>query len=208
MATGRIPLSAERISAKARELIDEIGLDALSMRRLGRALGYEAMAIYKHVPDKQALLDLVVSDLYSDMSVPDAAAAWDDRLRHIACELRAMALASPHMFVRAITRPPGTPAVTKHVENTLAALRDSGLNETQVIASFWLFVNTTSGALLAETTALSGDAPVGNFDGVDPQECKALAQFGSALADCDFAMIYDQGIETLMTTIAPEASPR
>lgn len=195
-------MSAERISIKARELIDEHGLDALSMRRLGTALGYEAMAIYKHVPDKQALLDLVVSDLYAQMSMPDPAARWDQRLRHIASELRRMALASPHMFVRAITRPPGTAAVTMHIDNTLAALRDGGLSESEVVANFHLFVNVTAGALLAETAALTGDANADEFAGADPHECQALATYGPALANCDFASVYHQGIETLMTAIS------
>ena len=56
--TRRRPLNRERILAAALELVDEQGIDALSMRKLGQALGgYEAMSLYNHVANKDDLLD-------------------------------------------------------------------------------------------------------------------------------------------------------
>ena len=54
---GRKALTRDEILAKAIELIDADGLEALSMRRLGEALGVEAMALYHHFPNKDAILD-------------------------------------------------------------------------------------------------------------------------------------------------------
>lgn len=51
------PLSKERIVAAALDLVDREGLDALSMRRLGKELGVDPMAVYYHVPNKSALYD-------------------------------------------------------------------------------------------------------------------------------------------------------
>jgi len=63
-------LSQARICAAALALIDEEGLPALNMRRLGAAMGVDAMALYRHLPNKRAILegvvDLVLNDLEDD----------------------------------------------------------------------------------------------------------------------------------------------
>ena len=59
-SASREPLSRERIAVAALELIDRVGIDDFSTRRLGAALGCEAMALYNHYPSKDAVLDAVV----------------------------------------------------------------------------------------------------------------------------------------------------
>jgi AcrR family transcriptional regulator len=56
----RRPLSRERVLRAAVELADERGLEALTMRNLGQALGVEAMSLYNHVTNKEAILDGVI----------------------------------------------------------------------------------------------------------------------------------------------------
>jgi AcrR family transcriptional regulator len=70
-ATRRKPLSRERILAAALELVDERGVEALSMRRLGQALGYEAMSLYNHVSNKDDLLDGILDLVLAEMKPPD-----------------------------------------------------------------------------------------------------------------------------------------
>jgi len=71
--TRRKPLSRERILAAALELVDEQGIDALSMRKLGQALGYEAMSLYNHVANKDDLLDGILDLVLAEMEPPDPA---------------------------------------------------------------------------------------------------------------------------------------
>lgn len=193
------------ITAAAIELIDRDGLDRLSMRRLGTELGYEAMALYKHVADKSALLDAVVEQVYAEMTTPDPAIAWQDRIRTSAWELRRVAQLHPHLFIRMVTEPPATPAVLERIDAILAALRDSGADDASVVHHFFLFVNMTSGALLAETNDLTaGDEPA-IFDG-DPAdgaaECRALAHFGERLAQCDFDAEYERIVDVFLAVVA------
>ena len=54
--TGEEPLTRERILSTALSMVDEEGIEALSMRRLARELGVDPMAIYHHLPNKRALL--------------------------------------------------------------------------------------------------------------------------------------------------------
>jgi hypothetical protein len=65
------PLTKARILETALELIDEGGLDALSMRRLGASLGVDPMAVYHHVAGKQAILLGVVERIFADMDASD-----------------------------------------------------------------------------------------------------------------------------------------
>src|SRR2546423_7760510 len=71
--TRRKPLSRERILASALELVDEQGIDALSMRKLGQSLGYEAMSLYNHVANKDDLLDGILDLVLAEMEPPDPA---------------------------------------------------------------------------------------------------------------------------------------
>ena len=64
----RIPLSRDRILQTAIALADEIGLDAVSMRRLGQELGVEAMSLYNHVANKEALLDGVAERVIAEIN--------------------------------------------------------------------------------------------------------------------------------------------
>jgi AcrR family transcriptional regulator len=68
------PLTAEVAVRAAMNIVDREGLAALTMRRLGRALGVEAMSIYHHVPNKSALLDLLVGEILGAVADVES---WD-----------------------------------------------------------------------------------------------------------------------------------
>jgi AcrR family transcriptional regulator len=63
---GREPLTREKIVEKALELLDAEGVEGISMRRLGDALGVEAMALYHHFPNKDAILDGVLDRIVEE----------------------------------------------------------------------------------------------------------------------------------------------
>jgi AcrR family transcriptional regulator len=72
MAKIRRPLSRERILDAALAHADEHGIDSLSMRKLGRSLGYEAMSLYNHVANKDDLLDGMLDIVLTEMEAPRA----------------------------------------------------------------------------------------------------------------------------------------
>lgn len=71
-------LSQDRIVSEAIRLLDDKGIEALSMRSLGTRLGAGATSLYRHVANKDELIELVVDEVYGEMQVPDAddPAAW------------------------------------------------------------------------------------------------------------------------------------
>ena len=77
----RAPLTRDRVMRAALTLADTQGLDALSMRALGAALGVKAMSLYNHVKDKEDLLDGMVELVVSEIEAPSPAAPWREAMQ-------------------------------------------------------------------------------------------------------------------------------
>ena len=91
----REPLDRERVLRAAIALADAEGLEALSMRRLGEALGVEAMSLYNHVAGKDDLLNGIVDIVVSEFGAPEAGTPWKQALRARALAARHVLLAHP-----------------------------------------------------------------------------------------------------------------
>ncbi len=204
----RKALTPERVVAAALRLIDRDGVESLSMRRLGTALRVEAMSLYKHVPDKAALVDAVAARVLAGFAPPDPRATWDERLRHVGHEFRRAALAHPHVFPLLATRVPTIPDAFAPIEATLGALREAGLADRELLAHFWAFLAYITGALLTETAALTGAgaASLAVPGTLDPTSFPELRRLGSALASCDFATEFARGLELAIGAARSAAS--
>ena len=84
----RPPLSRERVLRAAVALADERGADELTMRKLAKELGVEAMSLYNHVASKTDLLDGMVDIVFSEIDVPAATGDWKAELRKRAVSTR------------------------------------------------------------------------------------------------------------------------
>lgn len=91
----RRALSKERVLKAALGLLDRSGLENLSMRRLAEKLGVEAMSLYKHIANKEELLDGVVDAVLSEIEMPPPAARWRDAMRLRALSARRVVLKHP-----------------------------------------------------------------------------------------------------------------
>src|SRR5438477_9002960 len=77
----RFPLSRDRILRTALDLADESGIEALTMRRLGQALGFEAMSLYNHVANKDDVLDGMLDLVLGETELPAETGSWDAAVR-------------------------------------------------------------------------------------------------------------------------------
>ena len=106
--TERAPLNRALIAETALSLIDERGLDQLSMRKLGAELGVEAMSLYNHVANKDDLLDAVADRLYEHIldayTEPDG--PWRVRAAEMALSYVSVAAVHPNAFPLLVGRPP------------------------------------------------------------------------------------------------------
>lgn len=127
-APPRVPLSRDRVLREAVRLADAEGLDAVTMRRLATSLDVVPMALYKHVADKEDLLDGMVDTLIDDF--PEApthpAELWDDTLRDIA--LGARRVVTAHAWARRAieSRTRRTVAVLRHMERVSQVFLQAG----------------------------------------------------------------------------------
>lgn len=197
-------LSRAAVVETALAVVDRDGMAGLTMRRLGAALGCEAMSLYKHVADKDALLDLLVERVMAEVTLPDGAAPWEERIRVVARELRRVGLAHPAVFERLAVRLPSTPAALGPVEATLAALRAAGLDDRACASWFWTLVAYTTGAILGELGAPSAAFPYDRA-AVDPAVFPALAALSAKLAACDHAEEFEHGLDVILTGIRRRA---
>ncbi|MEQ4725559.1 TetR/AcrR family transcriptional regulator [Nonomuraea sp. B19D2] len=90
-------LSRDQIVAEAVRLLDEEGVDALSMRRLGSRLNAGATSLYRHVANKDELFELAVDEVYGELPLPEqaGAAGWRAGIEQVARSLRATILRHP-----------------------------------------------------------------------------------------------------------------
>src|SRR6516165_1352834 len=87
----RSALDRERVVRVALELLDEVGLDDLSMRRLADRLGVTAASLYWYVRDKDELLALLADAITGEMPLPASDLGWRDALEAAARTLRRIA---------------------------------------------------------------------------------------------------------------------
>jgi AcrR family transcriptional regulator len=80
-SNARIPLSRDRVLRAALELADGAGADAVTMRRLGEELGFEAMSLYRHVANKQDLFAGMLDLVLAEWELPDGDGDWKDVIR-------------------------------------------------------------------------------------------------------------------------------
>ena len=124
----RSPLSRERVLQAAVELADRGGLDALSMRKLGQELGVEAMALYRHVRDKDDLLDGIVEVIVGEIESSQPGDDWRRALRDQVMAAREVMLRHP--WARRVLEERGTagPAMLGYIESVLVLLRGGGFS--------------------------------------------------------------------------------
>ncbi|WP_189003954.1 TetR/AcrR family transcriptional regulator [Deinococcus roseus] len=124
----RTPLSKQRVLQAALRFADQHGLETLSMRRLGQELGVEAMSLYKHVANKEALLDGLADLLIAEIEVPAEAADWQEAMRKRAQSAHQMLLRHPWGKALMGARLNIGPAMVRYVDVTLGWLLNAGFS--------------------------------------------------------------------------------
>lgn len=124
----RVPLSRNRILRAALELADEGGIESLTMRKLGQALGFEAMSLYNHVSNKDDLLDGILDLVLDETELPAPGDAWDAAIRKSAVSV--YDALRRHSWACALLMSPDhvRPARLAYMDSLLGALRDAGFS--------------------------------------------------------------------------------
>jgi len=140
-------LSADRIVEAAIALADREGLDAVSMRRVAQELGGGTMSLYRHVPGKNELLELMFDRVIGEgVDVEPPPGTWRERLETIAWKSWRLYHSHPWVIAVSHTRPPLGPGVLDSYEQMLRAVDGIGLTGAEMNATCTLISDFTSGA--------------------------------------------------------------
>ena len=216
-ANGKITRDA--VLAAALQIIDRDGADALSMRRLARALGRDPMIVYRHTPNKAALLDGVAETVLAQLDVDSADPDWAGQLREVARRFRALALAHPHVVPLIVTRPLATPlglrppGTLRPLEDILALLTRAGFSGPGALHIYRALFGFLHGHVLDELQELT----------VNPDETDDLLRLGlhrlpvsdfpllrglaPVLAAYDGAAELERGLDLLLTGLTATLPP-
>jgi AcrR family transcriptional regulator len=211
--TSRSRLTRLDVLSTALRLIDENGVEALSMRRLGRALDRDPMRLYRFAASKDELLDGVVELVLDELHVPSpdsANAEWPDVLRATAHRYRRIALRHPHIVPLLVTRPLATPlglrplGTLRPLEALLDLLITAGFDPQGALHGYRLYMGFLHGHVLTEL-----QERVQNPDETDallrlglyrlpPREFPRLRSLATALTAYDGEQELDEGLDIVL----------
>jgi AcrR family transcriptional regulator len=124
----RLPLSRDRILQAALELADEGGIEALTMRKLGQVLGFEAMSLYNHVANKDDVLDGILDLVLDETEPPAPEGDWHAAVRSSAISVHRGL--QRHPWACPLLMSPGRirPARLQYMDALLGRLREAGFS--------------------------------------------------------------------------------
>ena len=125
----RRTLDQAQVVRAALELLDEVGLDELTMRRLADRLGVQAASLYRHVRNKDELLALLGDEISGEIPDPPTAGGWRHQLNSMAWSVRRGLLAHRDAARVQASSPPVGPRRLRHIEAVLRILREAGLRD-------------------------------------------------------------------------------
>ena len=192
------PLTRERVLTAAVRIVDKEGLEALTMRRLGQALGVEAMSLYRHVPGRAALLDGIHETILAELPQRELVGKnWVDAVRTQARDFRRVLIAHPSALVLFATRPAVTPASLRHVDTGLVLLRRAGFSMPDAVAAFQTIVTFVVGHALSTHAVVPKDEH-STPDYANAKDMKMLAEVASFLKDSDVEVEFEFGLDAIL----------
>ena len=189
-------LSRERVLTAALTIVDAEGLGALSMRRLGRALGVEAMSLYRHVRNKSDLLDAVHDHVLSQMVVPRRGGRWRRDAAAMALAFRDVLYEHANAIPLFLERPAVTAGSLAHFERGLAILVDAGLEPLDALRVFQAIYALVVGHCAFHFAPNEGEAEAVDYAALDADVFPILSSLD--LEDYDPDTELDLALEALL----------
>lgn len=193
----RPALDQEYLAAAALALIDSIGLEKFSMRRLGASIGVDPMAAYRHFQDREALFDGIAEAIFGETS-PDSlpwGSTWADLAREYCQRLRAALLRHPHAVPVFATRPLRSASSLQVGVRMLAKLEDGGLTNADALRIVRCLREYTIGHSLSVSTLKLGSQRRSRKPAPGGLSYNTLAQAADQTSPDDH---FDIGLEAML----------
>jgi AcrR family transcriptional regulator len=213
-ARRRKPLSRERVLRAGIDLADKGGLDAVSMRKLGQALRVEAMSLYKHVANKDDILDGIADLVMGDFEVPSRDVDWRTAIRRSAISAHQVLLRHPWASSLIESRLNAGPARLRYVDAVIGALSAAGFTMPVAIRAIMALDSHTYGFVLQElawrfdvqnapemAATFAQGLPAGDYGSLAAMAEMVATGQGGAMVDFEFGLdLILDGLERLRDT--------
>lgn len=206
----RVPLTVERVIDAAVAVADRGGLSAVSMRNVGKELGVEAMSLYHHVANKDALLDALADRVFAQIELPEPDDDWRRGMERRASSARAVLNAHPWALALMDSRSVPGPALLKHHDTVIGCLRRDGFSNALTARAFSVIDAYVYGFALIEQNLpfdSAGDGAVGLAADVSvmlapyPHMAEFVAEIASP-GDYTYAAEFDHGLAIILDQLA------
>jgi TetR/AcrR family tetracycline transcriptional repressor len=207
--SGEERLSREAILEAALRIVDDEGIEAMTMRRLASTLGVNPMSLYHHLPNKAAVFAGLAELVFSQLDIADAGddLPWQEQLKKAARAYRNALRAHPNLALQVLS---DTSAVSEVVAATVEpfyrALERAGLSPRQIFEAVNTLVDFIHGFMLgeaavrAETFDLAPDL-LARVNLLPPGKAPALTRVVEALGEDGLHYDFDTGFETALTLL-------
>jgi AcrR family transcriptional regulator len=197
----RLPLTCPRVVRTALRLVDEHGLPALTMRALATELQVTPMALYKHVRDKDELIDLMVDLMLGEVDLSTITGDWVTQLRALGCAIHHVLTAHPALARVYSTHVRVGPHSLRIMERGLALLLEAGFSAPQAAHAFF-----------ALFTYITGYHQIGRVDPRDysalpPEQIPSITTITPHLSGIHQHGQFEYGLDTLLTGLHTTHSP-
>jgi AcrR family transcriptional regulator len=214
-ADGRgVRLDRETIVRAAQRVLDEEGLAGLTVRRIGRELGADPTAIYRHFRDKDELVVALADRAFASLPAHDPALPWQERLRRGLRDTLELYRANPDFAIQLSHQPDDTPGLQGVAEEVLGVLAEAGLEPRERAVFYQLITNYAVGSgLFISQMALDDWGPETMpavrraYATLPPSEYPHCVESAPYLFP-DLDDVYDLGVDMLIAAIEKLAQPR
>lgn len=202
-------ITTPRLIAAAVAIVNQEGAPALTIRRLAADCGLSPMAVYRHVRDKDDLLDRVVEQVVAaGLPELDARQPWRTRLRRLFHSMRELFLDHPGVAVICVSRPTPVAAVARFYDQVIAALLEGGCSAAEAVHAFDTLLLFTFGSVLWQIPRTETERErLVRLALQQPEQAPHLVQHAASLVRRDPREYFDYGLETILTGVVAQADP-
>lgn len=213
----REPLNREKILDAALALAASEGLEGLSMRKLAKSLGVEAMSLYNHVSNKADILDGMAERAFGEVDCPDPALPWPEKVRAIALSMHAALSRHPVVPLALVTDQanPTSATALRPLDALIGALLEAGFPDADARRMLAAVNSVIFGSLLLSTAGFTAEdfpAEAGGRQAdlfarrIDPAGLPHFSRLLKTLPDTDPRADFECALDVLISGLIATAA--
>lgn len=192
--------TTQDVVAAAVAIADREGVEALTIRAVAAAVGLSPMAIYRHVRDKEELLDRVVDAVASGLGDVEAAGTWRNKVLILFRGCREVLLGHPGVASMSVSRPTPVAGVARFFDRVIEAFQEGGFDGVEAVWALDTMLMFLFGSVLWQIPRSGTERErLVAVAGADPDGNGHILEQAAELARRDPDEYFENGLETILT---------